>query len=241
MRLIFFCSIITAAYYYPNIIIAQELPAPIDYTTTISGDPTHQGATTSLQLAVILGSSIPLTIIAIMAAAIFTVSVVAVCKYRSKFKVTAVIQDHELVEMGAGEEEHLYDEVGCNEVGYNLLTSDTYKITVPDENEGKTGKNIEVSNMAECRDTAMRKKVDCNKQTATCCHNGTGDQERRDTKSSTFLGNDQHFNEDSSDMECFMSGDDLELTPYVVQNNDAYGVKLEGVQYNGYENVMEFI
>ena len=38
-------------------------------------------------LATILGSSIPLTILAIMAIVIFTISVVAVCKYRSKFKV----------------------------------------------------------------------------------------------------------------------------------------------------------
>ena len=73
-------------------------------------------------LATILGSSIPLTILAIMTTVIFTVSVVAVCKYRSKFKVR--YDRAQLIEEGEGqeeegdreegeeEEEHMYEEVG---------------------------------------------------------------------------------------------------------------------------------
>ena len=54
-------------------------------------------------LATILGSSIPLTILAITATVIFTVSVVAVCKYRSKFKVH--YDRAQLIEEGEGQEE----------------------------------------------------------------------------------------------------------------------------------------
>ena len=70
----------------------HTFPGSTDHTPTPTPCPCEaaqceEACPTPSSLAAILGSSIPLTILAIMATVIFTVSVVAVCKYRSKFKV----------------------------------------------------------------------------------------------------------------------------------------------------------
>lgn len=55
-----------------------------------------------------------------------------------------------------------------------------------------------------------------------------------------------HDSDRKGDVEHVGAGDeaqenDLEATPFEFQSNDSYGVELESMKYNTYENVLEYI
>ena len=200
-------------------------------------------------LATILGSSIPLTILAIVATVIFTVSVVAVYKYRSKFLQRAQTEDEE-------EREPLYEEVGCATV--YLLVPNNQQIFLGNENESGISKSTDIesdcdhnesdNNMA-VREEALQ--VDHNQNTGTQRDIKT-EEECKDTTNEVVLGNVQHLgglaphcsrlNVEQLRVAGVGDAETLqEPAPYVFQGNSAYGVMLVGANYNAYENVAEFI